>query len=60
LIDFSQLDFAGCVLNNRVGIHRNIDVAILPQKNGLLLPKQATGFEPRFAKQTKEFRHFSL
>jgi hypothetical protein len=37
-----------------------IDTAILPQKNGLPPPEQATGFEPRFAKQTKEFRHFTL
>jgi hypothetical protein len=36
-----------------------IDAAIPSQNNGLPPPKQAMGFEPRFAKQTKEFRHFS-
>jgi len=36
-----------------------IDAAIPSQDNGLPPPKQAMGFEPRFAKQTKEFRHFS-
>jgi hypothetical protein len=39
--------------NNSVA---RIDAAILPQKKGLPPPKQATGFEPRFAKRTKEFR----